>query len=199
MSEFNDSKPAQIDVGMRLSYLFAPLLAGCATVVIPPVNPPDPVSVYIADYGKHSSLFLPNDDGTYEEYAMGDWDFLALGRTNWWVAMRAMVRSPQATLGRRKVEVVNPQSIGANSTIPVRVSRERANSLSRELDERFRRSPVPPFFSTSSMLDHVPDPEPYWGLNNCNHLTAEWLRKLGCQLHGPAIWSNFILDPHAAR
>lgn len=183
------------DVGLKLSYLFAPLLAGCATMVVPPANPVDPVSVYVADYGKHSSLFLPTDDGAFEEFAIGDWEYLAMGKTNWWVAVRAMVRSPQATLGWRKVETLDRKIIGCNHLLQVRVARQRAKTLASELEQRFRRGPAEPYFSTTSMLYHVPDPEPYWGLNNCNHITAEWLRKLGCQVQGPAIWSNFTLAP----
>ena len=37
----------------------------------------EPVTVYVADYGVHSSLLLPTGDGRFVEYAFGDWGYAA--------------------------------------------------------------------------------------------------------------------------
>ena len=57
-----------------LAVLVGPALCvgGCAATVIPREPAIDPVPVYLADYGIHSSLFLPTPDGRYVEYAFGD-------------------------------------------------------------------------------------------------------------------------------
>jgi hypothetical protein len=39
--------------------------------------------------------------------------------------------------------------------------------------------------------------EPYNALHNCNHLTARWLKSLGCQIRGTALFSKFRLDDPA--
>ena len=80
--------------------------SGCATKVVPPSNPVNPVMVYITDYGRHSSLVLPATNGGYVEWAFGDWNWFALGKTSWNYALLAVIWSPQSTLGRR---VVPPQ------------------------------------------------------------------------------------------
>jgi hypothetical protein len=36
--------------------------------------------------------------------------------------------------------------------------------------------------------------EPYSGLHNCNHLTARWLRRLGCKVRGAAMFSKFRIS-----
>ena len=52
-------------VRLLLPLLF--LSAGCAQRIRPPRDLADPVRVYVADYGYHSSLLLPSD--TEGEYA----------------------------------------------------------------------------------------------------------------------------------
>src|SRR4051812_19057915 len=96
---------------MRTSVLIAMLMllslfqTGCATKVIPPGRPNDPVTVYLTDYGRHSSVIVPSIKGHgYDEWSFGDWEFFALGHTQWWIAIRAMLHSPQATLGRRHID-----------------------------------------------------------------------------------------------
>ncbi len=183
---------------LGITALLLVLLVGCTTHVIPPAHPVDPVTVYLTDYGRHSSLLLPDPRGGFDEYAFGDWEFFALGDTRWWVAVRAILHSPQATLGRRHVEV-DPQKLQIKAagpperTLPFEAPRAKVDALAAELDARFRRDGDSPLFSSYSKLYHVRDPGNYWGLHNCNHVTAEWLRELGCCTEGPAIFSKFVI------
>lgn len=191
------SSPAAI--GVRVSSLLALLISGCSTQVVPPSHPADAVNVYLTDYGKHSSVVLPVKTGGYDEYAFGDWDYFAQGHNGIFNAIRALLGSPQATLGRRHLDAQPDDTammhlLGANRLMRLAVERKASDSLLNELDARFRSDGNPIFYSDYSKLYHVPDPEHYWGGNNCNHVTAGWLRKLGCEIHGSSVWSNFYLD-----
>jgi hypothetical protein len=175
-------------------------VGGCATHVIPPAHPQQPVTVYLSDYGRHSSIFLPGAEGHFFEYAFGDWDFFARGHTGWWIGLRALLHSPQATLGRR--ELIMPPDVREDEikskleckrVMRLTVSRARADALLMDLDNRFRRAAPQPLYSSYSQLYHVRDDEHYWGLHNCNHVTANWLRRLGCEIRGTAITSQFYV------
>jgi hypothetical protein len=185
--------------------------AGCSATIVPPAKVSDPVDVFVADYGRHSSLLLPTPVDqvmNYTEYAFGDWRWFAEGDTQWTVAVTAMVHSRQATLGRRQVtrpdanapddEIRFARAVECDKLIRIRCSRESVTKLSRELDERFVRAAQPPgivIHSDYSELDHVKDGEGYWALHNCNHVTAEWLRQLGCDVRGAPMLSHYKLSP----
>jgi hypothetical protein len=181
---------------MRMCVLMTLFVGGCATAVIPPTSPIEPTTVYLTDYGMHSSLLLPSDHG-YEEFAFGDWDWFVLGRTQWWVALRAMLRSPQSTLGRRHIDGGSDAAILAQlgdckRLMHIQASQSSVQTLYSNLDARFRREqPQPPVFSDYCKLYCVRDSELYWALHNCNNVTAAWLKRLGCRIRGPAIYSNF--------
>jgi hypothetical protein len=171
---------------------------GCATRVVPPQVRDDAVTVYLSDYSRHSSLLLPTAGG-FDEYAFGDWNFFARGDARWWVGLRALLASPQATLGRRFVPsdhgALTAADIRAVRIMPNQVARARADTLKLTLDSQFNRAAEPPMYSDYSSLYHIRDPEVYWGLHNCNHVTAEWLRRLGCTIEGFAITSGFTIAP----
>src|SRR5437763_2604598 len=38
-------------------------IIGCGGTIVPPASPAHPVTVYVADYGRHSTLIMPTDDG----------------------------------------------------------------------------------------------------------------------------------------
>ncbi|HEY7090521.1 MAG TPA: hypothetical protein VH518_20655 [Tepidisphaeraceae bacterium] len=175
------------------------ITSGCTTTVTPPPHVGDPVTVYLADYGRHSSLLLPTSPNHYMEYAFGDWNFFALGHTQWWVGAEAMVHSPKSTLGRREVVVKADDErlrrwLGCKRLMRFQADRLRVDVLNMNLERTFDVSPIESVHSKYSDLDHVPDDEQYWGFHNCNHVTAEWLRQLGCEVTGTANFSNFRLS-----
>lgn len=181
--------------------LLALALTGCTTHVIPPPAPTNPVTVYLTDYGKHSSLLLPTDDGGFDEYAFGDWAYFAEGKTGMAMALRALLGSPQSTLGRRHIPPIPDlnHALGAKRLTAIAVPDSRADDLHAKLEARFRASDQSPYSSTYSSLDHIRDEEHYWAGNNCNHVTAAWLRQLGCEIKGPAIFSDFVVRPRRSR
>jgi len=178
--------------------LWLVFLTGCAETIHPPVNPTDPATIYVADYGRHSSILLPEKNGGYVEWAFGDWRWFALGQTKADVALAAILSSPQSTLGRREVppqpdEEALKRTLEADRLIPVVVSGERAEALEDKLQQRYEKHIQTQVHSDYSNLDHVKDCEHYWALNNCNHLTMRWLKKLGCRVDGFGMMSNFQL------
>ncbi len=66
---------------LMICSVLAASAAGCATTVVPDGHIPDPVAVYVADYGVHSSVMLPVIDpersNQYVEYCFGDWRYAA--------------------------------------------------------------------------------------------------------------------------
>src|SRR5258706_3035913 len=77
------------------------LVGGCATRVVQPANPVNPVAVYITDYGRHSSILLAMGDGHLMEYSYGDWEFYALNKYKWYIGASKLFFSDGSGLGRR--------------------------------------------------------------------------------------------------
>ena len=178
------------------------MASGCSATITPPAAPRDPTVIYLADYGRHSSILLPNPSTAgFTEYNWGDWEWFAVGDTNWYVAIQAMLFSPQSTLGQRNVPAKRDLSalrklLGADRVIPIDVSAQRAESLRAKLNERFSAASTTLMHSSYSQLEHVKDDERYCVLHNCNHVTARWLRQMGCEVDRDPILSNFKLKQH---
>ena len=172
---------------------------GCTTTVTPPRNPPDPVSVYLADYGRHSSLLLPDPRGHLTEYAFGDWDWFALRHTSSGDGVRALLFSRYATLGRRQLGVDDRDDAGdiskatqAAKVEQLQVSRSRVDTLLRRLDSFYDAHIDTVTYSPASNLWFVCYQGDYSACHNCNHATAGWLRELGCDVRGPVMLSKFV-------
>src|SRR5688572_6361433 len=86
----------------RVSIVLAALLcAGCATTVVPPVSPPQPVEVFILDHGRTTSLVLPTPEARMTRYAYGDWNWYALGMQSVADGLRALAGPNPAAFGRQ--------------------------------------------------------------------------------------------------
>jgi len=62
-----------------------------------------------------------------------------------------------------------------------------------ELDARYARHGGTQVPGATNNMTHVKDPERYGLFNNCNHLAARWLRRLGCRVDGLTITSGFAV------
>jgi hypothetical protein len=173
---------------------------GCGATVHPPAHVADPVAVYVADYGVHSAVMLPvvpPNDGRYVEYAFGDWGYCAANRNAPQDAMGALLVSWGSALGRRYMELKPGQEYPLPAvSIPkyafaVTVSRAKAQSIVKELDLRWELHAKTAVHVTSNDVSYVKDPAPYGIFTSCNHFTADTLKKLGCEVDGPAISSKF--------
>ena len=184
-----------------LTLLLLSLVAGgCAGTVRPVSRPLDPVAVYLTDYGVHSSLVLPVNQGGYVEYCFGDWGYAVENHDAPNDAVGALMVSEGSAFGRRYL-AADPQT--GEPVVPTNVtpslkhisrlvaSREKVDSLLKELDDRYRRDPQPPTVNPENGIAYVRDEQPYSISNNCNHLTAAELEQLGFEVEGPTWISGF--------
>ena len=172
--------------------------AGCANRVVPPDEVVRPATVYVADHGKHSSLLLPDGRGDgYVEYAFGDWQVFALNQNTWHEYLRAALVGGRSTLGREPHPTTRPTALArriAARLTPVRVERADAEWLRTDLDAYFAAQAQGAVDNRLVDLTLVPDDGTlgrYSVLNQCNTATARWLRRLGCRVSRPAIFSDF--------
>jgi hypothetical protein len=176
--------------------------AGCATVLTPPAIVTDPVTVYVTDYGRHSSLILPRGGG-YTEYAFGQWEWFAQGKTGLLRGPLVVMVPGQSTLGRRGLgEIANEgeasrKADGASARALV-VERAKAEALVAELDARFEAE-IETRIEGPDGMEFVKDPRVYTMLHNSNGVTADWLRQLGVGVQGSALRSNFRVAGASAK
>ncbi|MEA2707778.1 MAG: hypothetical protein QOF78_379 [Phycisphaerales bacterium] len=175
--------------------------AGCVTTtIIPPPPSGDDVPVFITDYSRHSSILLPDPAGHYNEYAFGDFNWFALSKTKGSDAARAMLWSAGATMGRRQLKLTDnvaavTAKVQAEKVIRIEAPRAKVNALIAELDAAYFARYDTITYNPASSMWFVRSREPYNALHNCNHLTACWLRQLGCKVRGAAIFSKFRISP----
>jgi hypothetical protein len=174
--------------------LAAMLLVGCGGTLHPPAWVEQPTTIYVKIDYRHSSLLLPRHTVGLVEYTYGDWRYFALADTGLWVGLVALLGSPQATLGRRDPASHAEAEQPGVRILPVVVDRRRADALAMTLEARFRRRVATLHYNDRYNLWFVKDPERYHLLNNCNHVTARWLRQLGCRVDGLTITNDFRLS-----
>lgn len=186
--------------------------AGCTTVITPPRSPADPVAVYITDYGRHSSILMPDprdphgSSASLVEFAYGDWNWFALRHTGALDALEAMLCSKYATIGRRQLKVPGffdeppdderlARFVKANKVARLDVPRARVDELLGRLDALFEQHIDTVTYSPASDLWFVRYRGHYGLFHNCNHVTAAWLRELGCGVRGCSMFSKFTVKP----
>ena len=178
------------------------LLVGCSGTVTPALAPPHPTTIYVCDYGYHSSLLLPvGRDGTFVEYLYGDWEWAVLNHSGALAVIKAGLFSSGATLGRRYVYAPPPGSVPHPITtpatqVPVAVDGDACQRLQRSLDVRWRAHADSAVYMgrTGDFYLFVRNAEPYGLLHNCNRVTADWLDQLGCTTGGLPLLSHFTVE-----
>ena len=174
-------------------------LSSCTTSLTPPADPVDPVAVYIVDYGRHTSLLLPREeDEGLIEYAYGEWGWFALDRSQWHDVFRTLLWPTRGALGRwewdlpRDVESIRA-AILCEDVLEIIVASERERALLRRLDARYTRHADTLHYQPLYQLDFVHDEDEYHLFHNCNHELAQWLLELDCEVHGWAMFADFIV------
>jgi hypothetical protein len=181
----------------RLGAAATVFLGGCCSVVTPPAIVADPTPVYVLDYGRHSSLVLPNAEGLgLVEFAYGEWEWFARGNDPWYRVPRVLFLPGEGTLGRREL----PPTAGAGAlrestrveeVLEVRVERARVSELEARLEERHRSAEGAVVHNPETGLDFVHDDDRYWILHECNAAVVEWLRELGASVRGRSVVACF--------
>lgn len=181
---------------------FLAALAGCSARIVPPPEPLDPVSVWVLDHGRHSSLLLPSDDGI-NRYSWGDWQWYAEGVTGVRSGLKALFAPSASALGRQRLpeatdlrSALSHMSVGVAASTELRVEAEAARHLRASLDTRFEDAPRSRYNPDYDLL-FIADPRPYSLADNSNRRVAEWLTELGCEIRGNPLLSGWRLaDPH---
>ncbi len=183
---------------LRLAPLWLLLLLplGCTYQIRPPLDPQNPVSVFVADYGYHSTLLLPRGDNGVVEYAYGEREWFAHNHEEWYRVAPVLLWPTPAVLGRRELaapptyqalrEHVRPQAL---HEIPV--ERAAADRLAQELDAEFESRRGEAIVNKRLDMTFVPYGPPYCLFSHCNMFVAEWLRDIGCDVTGLAAIADF--------
>ena len=177
----------------------ATCMSGCTTTIIPPSDPADPVSVYVIDYGRHASLLLPQPDGeVLIEYAYGDWGWFSLDESQWYDVFPTLFWPTQGSLGRWQHRLEGDRasvrrSIACEEVLEVVVGSDDVARLLARLESRYRRQIDTRHYQSLYRLNFVHDEEDYHVFHNCNHVLAEWLRELGCDVRGLAMSADFVV------
>jgi hypothetical protein len=179
-----------------LALLLVLPLAGCSWTVKNSAQVDDPVAIYLTDYGRHTSIIMPVSDSMMVEYAFGDWDWFAANQNDSFSGVRALTFSRGSTLGRRfyvKTDDLNElmRLSDAQRVARLTAPSPRVKKLSDRLDRAYMKHIDTWRFNELTHLDHVRSDRHYWGLDNCNQLTATWLRELGLKVSGISVFSNF--------
>lgn len=172
---------------------------GCTTAIVPPQTPREPATVFLLDFGRTPGLVLPAPDGMIL-YVYGDWDWYALGNTGFQSGLAAMGWPTQGALGRQALErPATAQSI--RQQLQFRIEQIHAIEVENAGVERLRTGNERLWLDwrdsavtrPGSNMVFVPHPANYHYLHNSNHMTANWLRALGCEVRGPAFYSRWAV------
>jgi hypothetical protein len=155
--------------------------------------------VLLLDHGRTASLILPDETGSAIRWAYGDWNYYALRRTSLWDGAAALFWPTQGALGRMElggpVEIESVRlrlgRIGFDHAHLLRVERSAAARLHLQLTGLYEANAATEVRTPSVGLHFVHHPIRYTWFHNSNHVTAAWLRRLGCRVSGPTARSNW--------
>jgi hypothetical protein len=182
---------------------------GCATTVVPPDDVKDPITVYLLDHGRTTSLVLPIESGAggtsqspaLVRYTYGDWNWYALENTGTIDGLLALFWPTRGTLGRRELGGRGPGETAAaairrqvdeiDHVHEVRVERAALRRLTGRLESLYRANLHTAVEGKLSDLTFVHHPRPYTAFGNSNHQVSDWLRDLGCGIRGFAFFADW--------
>jgi hypothetical protein len=176
------------------------LPAGCATVVVPPTAPREPVTVFLLDHGGHASLVLPAGTRGLVRYTYGDFRWYAQGQTGIAEGLAALAGGTPAALGRRELRgPAEAQALraqvreGIQQLLELQVAGAASEGLRGELEELFAANRATLVYSATYDLEFVRHPIPYSAEHNSNAVMAGWLEALGCRVEGAGLITNWRL------
>ena len=161
------------------------------------------MTVYVTDYGRHASVVVSTGPQVLTEYTYGDWTYFAEAKATFPNALAALFCSKQAALGRRRLtDPGDPARLAADlraSVQSLRVEADAVRDLSARLDARYEQQESSEIYNPSESMFFVKDPEHYSLTHNSNRMTARWLFDLGCNVCGPSLLSNFVVENRADK
>ena len=183
-----------LGIAVLLMLLASPL--ACAATIVPPRSRRNPIAVFVLAHGWTSTLVVPAPDSALIRYAYGDWHYYALGRNTIPNGIRALVWPSQGALGRAVLSIspdVNAvrKAVPADASHEVLVDRDVAAQLIQELDAAYAQQQATEVTNLPYRMRFVHHEARYTYFRNSNHVVAEWLRRLGCAVHGPTFGSRW--------
>jgi hypothetical protein len=171
---------------------------GCAWTIKPPAAPPDPVTVWVTEYGRHSRVALPSGRATFLEYGFGEWNFYAREQRGLFSTLRAGAGLGAAAFSRRELSPAEDGTLGPGQTggmraVSLQVARSAAEGLRERLEARWAANQPQVIVRSADGVPVSRDRGRYHLFANSNHATAGWLRDLGCRVTGFPVLSNFRL------
>lgn len=170
------------------------------TTVVPPARPTHPAPVFLVDYGRTPSLVLTVGPNEMVAYVYGDWRYYALRQQGAFASVAALLWPTQGGLGRK--EIAGPPTpdtvragIGADieEIYQFEVEQQALDRLKAKLDGLYHDQLNTATDSYGMTFVHHPEAYTYWA--NSNHMTADWLKDLGCEIRGPAFSSSWRVRP----
>jgi hypothetical protein len=180
-------------------------VAGCAGSITPPADPEGPVSMFVLDYGRHSSVALPGPGSSgLVEYAYGDWNWFALDKSAWYDVFPTLFWPTQGALGRRALHAEASADgllrfVGCEAVHEVPVGGDGAGELAAELGEHFERERDTLHYQSLYDLEFVHAQRSFHLFHTCNDAVVDWLRRVGCRVRGPVLSNDFIVRPVPGR
>lgn len=184
---------------LLLLLAFGSGVSGCAYRVTTPGIVRDRASVFIVDYGYHSSLVLPREGSQRSEYAYGQWDWFAENKQQWYRAVPALLVPARGALGIRSVYGDDAGELSLQFPPETRlfrvvVEQDAAVRLRHKLDDLLQASKDALHSNPLSGMLFCPHPQAYSLSFHCNTATAEWLRELGCAVTGDCLVAEFSVQ-----
>jgi len=180
-------------VAKLVTLIFSP------TVIIPPTEPVEPVTVYVVDYGFHSRLILPDRTGKLIKYAYGDWQYFALQNRDVLTTLKALLIPTQGTLNREKLSNLNTLREIAEAQrrvnlLEVEVAQEKMLKLREKLEDRFYQNIDSKITYNGDRSQFVKDDQDYTMFYNSNHQVVKWLEAMECKVKGIIILPSFQVN-----
>lgn len=175
--------------------------------ITPPANVNDPVTVFVADHGIHTSLILPREDGQLAQFSYSRFDWAALDYDQWYRSLGAIMVPGPGTVGTRDfpgpptIENLTHQFELTNNHPPVQaiysvdVSAARRDAVLASLEARWAEHQDTMVVNSKRGLRFVKDSTSYSLFHNCNHEVAQWLRDLGCEISGAGMTAEVDVRP----
>jgi hypothetical protein len=164
------------------------------TRVLPPAVVDDAVTIFLLDHGRTTGLALPVQEAGagvhYARYVYGEWQWYALGNTGILRGAQALLWPTRGTLGSERLTAADEQALlselerRCEHVHPIRVQRQRAAALRQRLDELHEAQRHTQVGADGLQFVHHPQRYTWW--HNSNHVAAEWLEELGCEIRGLA-------------
>jgi len=165
--------------------------------IITPINPLNPVNIYLVDRGFHARLILPSSNNKCLEYAYGDWRYFALNQQDLLSGAAALLLPTQGALGRKLKNCDRWQQFASeqnNHFSSFAVEKTKVDSLLKVLNLYFDRPATMQIKNPHTGMTLVPYDLTYTLLHNSNHELVRWLEDLGCRVEGFVLWANFKIS-----